>query len=159
MAINSPFGSIPPEALEPVLRAEAARRRLIDFCTHVDPRYIPAKHLVLLATHLESLERRDIRRLAISMPPRHGKTDMLRKFVAWYMGLHPDHHVISQATALNSPSRARGPFGRWSATIDTRFPASRYGKTRAVSAGGKPKPAAILLRSVSGAGLPVLVAI
>ena len=51
---------------------ELARRSLRDFCKRVDKRYVIAPHLALLIDRLEALERRDIRRLIVAMPPRHG---------------------------------------------------------------------------------------
>ena len=40
-------------------------------------------------------ERGDISRLMIFLPPRHGKSLITSSlFPAWYLGRHPDHHVI-----------------------------------------------------------------
>jgi hypothetical protein len=95
MATDTALDALPAEMLGPILERERARRSLIDFCEYVDPRYVRARHLEILATSLESVERRATRKIAISMPPRHGKTELIsRKFVAWYLGRHPDHHVI-----------------------------------------------------------------
>jgi predicted phage terminase large subunit-like protein len=44
---------------------------------------------------MEAIERRDIRRLVISMPPRHGKTELASiRFAPWYLGRNPTHNVI-----------------------------------------------------------------
>jgi hypothetical protein len=44
---------------------------------------------------LEKVERGDIRRLAIIMPPQHGKTLCASVlFPPWYLGRHPDEHVV-----------------------------------------------------------------
>lgn len=54
-----------------------------------------AKHLDLLCRTLEAVERGEIKRLIITMPPRHGKSEVTSKhFPAWYLGKHPDHEVI-----------------------------------------------------------------
>jgi hypothetical protein len=46
--------------------------------------YEVAPHLALLIDHLEALERRDIRRLVVAMPPRHGKSRLVSQlFPAW----------------------------------------------------------------------------
>lgn len=54
-----------------------------------------AKHLDLLCRKLEAVERGEIKRLIITMPPRHGKSEVTSKhFPAWYLGKHPDHEII-----------------------------------------------------------------
>lgn len=54
-----------------------------------------AKHLDLLCRMLEAVERGEIKRLIITMPPRHGKSEVTSKhFPAWYLGKHPDHEII-----------------------------------------------------------------
>jgi predicted phage terminase large subunit-like protein len=54
-----------------------------------------AKHLDLLCRKLEAVERGEIKRLIVTMPPRHGKSEVISKhFPAWYLGLHPDREII-----------------------------------------------------------------
>ena len=58
-------------------------------------RWVPARHLVLLALWLGRLARRDIKRLLVLMPPRHGKSNLGSEwFPTWYLGLWPDDRVI-----------------------------------------------------------------
>ncbi|MCA9247351.1 MAG: terminase family protein [Planctomycetales bacterium] len=53
------------------------------------------KHLKLLDDHLVALANRDIKRLLVMMPPRHGKSVLISQFFpAWYLGVNPDHRVI-----------------------------------------------------------------
>ncbi len=74
---------------------ELARRNLLDYCSLMDPNFISARHLELIAGYLERLERREIRKLAVTMPPRHGKTRLISQlFASWYLGKHPDHDII-----------------------------------------------------------------
>jgi predicted phage terminase large subunit-like protein len=55
----------------------------------------------LIAEHLEAVERGEIDRLMINMPPRHGKSELAsRRFPAWYLGRHPEHSII--AASYNS---------------------------------------------------------
>ncbi len=56
-----------------VIEAEVARRDLAQFCALVDPLYEAAPHTRLLCEYLEAVERRDIDRLIIQIPPRHSK--------------------------------------------------------------------------------------
>lgn len=54
-----------------------------------------APHLELLDRKLIELAARKIRRLIVTMPPRHGKSQLCsRYFPAWYIGKNPDHKVI-----------------------------------------------------------------
>lgn len=55
-----------------------------------------AKHLMWLADQLMRLSRGEIHRLAVSMPPRHGKSEFISKyFPTWWLGAFPQHRVIS----------------------------------------------------------------
>lgn len=81
---------------------ELARRRLLDFCTYTFPGYEKAEHLKKLAEYLEALERREIRRLMVFMPPRHGKSEMCSiRFPAWWLGRNPDAPIILASYAAN----------------------------------------------------------
>jgi predicted phage terminase large subunit-like protein len=86
--------------------ALVARDSLIDFTKFTMPspedpddaslsRFEPALHHYLIAKKLEDVERGKCKRLIITMPPRHGKSELAsRRFSAWYMGRHPEHEVI-----------------------------------------------------------------
>ena len=86
------------------LRRTYARQDLIAFCQYVDPRMAreyAAPHLRALAEKLEAVERGEIDRLYVGMPIRHWKTSLgTEKFVAWYLGRHPDHQVIVTGNTL-----------------------------------------------------------
>ncbi len=54
-----------------------------------------AAHTRLIIDKLEAVERGEIKRLMIFMPPRHGKTlTATQLFPAWYMGRHPDRSAV-----------------------------------------------------------------
>lgn len=77
------------------IEAEKARRHFKDYCMLIDRSYQQAAHLDLLIDELEKIERNEINRLMVFMPPRHGKTETTsKKFPAWYLGRHPDDAVI-----------------------------------------------------------------
>ncbi len=68
-------------------RQELGRRHLIDFAQYVDPTFITAPHLEYIAGKLERLQRREIKRLMIFAPPRHGKSKLVSElFPAWALG-------------------------------------------------------------------------
>lgn len=55
----------------------------------------------MLDEKLEAVERGDIDRLMVFMPPRHGKSEKASKrFPAWYLGRNPKHQII--AASYNS---------------------------------------------------------
>ena len=54
-------------------RRAAARHSLLAFTSYTFPGYQVAPHHESIAAALEAVERGEIRRLAIMMPPRHGK--------------------------------------------------------------------------------------
>jgi hypothetical protein len=60
------------------------------------PPFELAAHHRVVVDKLEAVERGEIRRLMIFMPPRHGKSLLATQmFPAWYLGRHPDRFVIS----------------------------------------------------------------
>lgn len=74
--------------------------RLISYAAYQWPGYRDAPHHRLIARKLEAVERGDITRLMITMPPRHGKSMLASEFFpAWYLGRNPDHYVVSAAYA------------------------------------------------------------
>jgi hypothetical protein len=74
---------------------------LIGFTEYRFPRYRPSPHHRFVATYLERVELREIDRLMILMPPRHGKTELASKsYPAWTIGRSPWKQFISaSATA------------------------------------------------------------
>lgn len=57
--------------------------------------YEPAKHHHLIATALQRVERGETLRVALSVPPQHGKTRLASVgFISWFIGKHPRKNVI-----------------------------------------------------------------
>ncbi len=77
------------EALE-AKSTSRARAGLIDFACYVDPpaaEQYRAAHLVQIAQVLERVERGELRRVIIAVPPRHWKSSLAsEKFPAWWLG-------------------------------------------------------------------------
>lgn len=83
------------------LRKQLARRKLLAFTEYTNPVYIPAGHHQRIAAKLEAVERGEIDRLMIFMPPRHGKSELASKrFPAWCLGRDPKRQII--AASYNS---------------------------------------------------------
>ncbi|SDM20278.1 terminase large subunit domain-containing protein [Halarsenatibacter silvermanii] len=61
-----------------------------------------ADHLEYMCEKLEAVERGEIDKLMIFMPPRHGKSEVAsKKFPAWYLGRHPDREIILTSYAAD----------------------------------------------------------
>lgn len=57
-------------------------------------------HLQVLSEYLMKVYTGEIKRLAISFPPRHGKSELVTKyFASWWMGVHPEDEVIISSYA------------------------------------------------------------
>jgi len=60
------------------------------------PGFELAAHHRIILDKLEAVERGQIQRLMIFMPPRHGKSLLsTRFFPAWYLGRHPERFIIT----------------------------------------------------------------
>lgn len=105
-----------------------ASENLIAFTEYTNDTYTSAAHHRLIADKLEAVERGEIDRLAIFMPPRHGKSELAsRRFPAWYLGRNPTRQII--AASYNSDLAS--DFGRevrnivaspeYGAVFDTRL--------------------------------------
>lgn len=77
-------------------RRELARRHLIDFTEYTYERYLTSNHHRIIAEQLERVERREIDRLMLLLPPRHGKTELAsRRYVPWDLGRNPQRQIIA----------------------------------------------------------------
>lgn len=83
-----------PDSVGPVTPDEA-KRSLIAYCRYKTRGFWrPFDHLKLLVDKLEAVERGEITRLIITMPPRHGKSEVTSKsFPGYYMGRNPQKRV------------------------------------------------------------------
>ncbi|MDQ5871254.1 MAG: hypothetical protein M3547_03505 [Acidobacteriota bacterium] len=73
-----------------------AREDLACYATVQHPPFEFAKHLQVVTDLLERIERGDVSRLILSVPPRHGKSLLSSTFFpAWYLGRNPNRQVIT----------------------------------------------------------------
>lgn len=81
----------------PALTAEDyAFSHLLPYVAYQWPHYQDAPHHRLICRKLEAVERGEIKRLMIFVPPRHGKSLLASTyFPAWYLGRNPDKYVIT----------------------------------------------------------------
>lgn len=94
---------------EPIARREKARRDLIAFTELTHDRYVTAEHHRTVARELERVEKGEVDRLMLLLPPRHGKSELAsRRFPAWYLGRRPHGQFIS----ASANSEFASDFGR-----------------------------------------------
>ena len=61
-----------------------------------------APHLLLLQEKLEAIDRGELKRLIVSMPPRHGKSELLSIHApVWFLERNPKREIITAGYAIN----------------------------------------------------------
>ena len=67
-----------------------------------DMRDADGKHLDVLDRALMDVSEGKIKRLIVTMPPRHGKSERVsKKFPAWHIGKYPNDEIILASYALS----------------------------------------------------------
>jgi hypothetical protein len=83
------------EALAELARRELARRRLLDFVLFNFPDYKVNWHHKVLIEKLEAVERGECKRLIVTMPPRHGKSEIVSvQFPSFLIGRNKNRNII-----------------------------------------------------------------
>lgn len=88
------------QAAAEILRRRRARESLIGFTEYTNPRYRTAKVHKLIAEQLDRVERGEIDRLMLLIPPRTGKSELAsRRFPAIALGRKPERQFISASAS------------------------------------------------------------
>ena len=83
------------DELEERKSVQAAQNDFLAFIAAIDRTYKFGTHLKRLGNLLMDVEQNVKNRIAVSMAPRMGKSQMISIYYpAWYLGRHPDHKVI-----------------------------------------------------------------
>ncbi|MBZ5658219.1 MAG: phage terminase large subunit [Acidobacteriia bacterium] len=81
---------------DPTKVLSLAKADLACYAIALWPSFELAAHHRIIVDRLEAVQRGEIRRLMIFMPPRHGKSLLTSQFFpAWYLGRHPDRSIIT----------------------------------------------------------------
>lgn len=90
----------------PSLRQVQAARAQRSFGYYVDYingfRYVSGAHLAELDAVLQRVSDGELRRVIVTMPPRHGKSERVSKtFPAWHLGRHPHDEIIVSSYSVD----------------------------------------------------------
>lgn len=86
---------LPAISLDAISR-ELARRDLNEYQVYLNPDQPPARHSRLLNDKLMAVERGEITRLMVFMPPGHAKSHYATvNFPSWFLGRNPRQSIIS----------------------------------------------------------------
>ena len=76
-------------------RRKRARSDLLSFVEYTYPNWVSGDHHRVICDALHRIEKGELKRLMLFMPPRHSKTEIVtRRFPAWLLGHHPDWQII-----------------------------------------------------------------
>lgn len=120
-----------------------ARKNLTAFTRYLNLGFDPARHHELLIEKLEAIERGDIKRLMVFMPPGSAKSTYASiLFPAWYLGRNQDKAVLASSHTTELAER----FGRrvrniladkpYQQLFDTRLAADSQAAGRWATSGG-----------------------
>jgi len=84
---------------------------LLDFVPRLSPRYERPDHLAPVAELFERIERGEEVYAVVSIPPRHGKTELLLHVIAWLLARHPEW-TIGYSTYGADLARSKSRFAR-----------------------------------------------
>jgi predicted phage terminase large subunit-like protein len=115
-------------ALAQDVMAERAQKSLLAFTLFSKPDYDVNWHHRALCRVLDRFARGEIRRLIVSMPPRHGKSELVsRRLPAYLLGLNPDAQIIAASYAADLAARMNRDVQRIidSPAYARAFPATR----------------------------------
>lgn len=88
------MASISYDEIKPVLRI-AARDNFVAFCYYYDFNFFKSRpYLKEIAQAFQDVDDGKIRTLAVSLPPRAGKSYITSLFCAWTLGKHPTESVM-----------------------------------------------------------------
>lgn len=78
-----------------------AKKDFWKFCKYIDPIFFSddKPHLILIAAKLQAVADGKIKKLAISLPPRAGKSYIISMFCAWMLGKNPTGSIMRNSYA------------------------------------------------------------
>lgn len=88
------------------VKAELARRELLEFIRFTMPEYVAEPFHVTLCAYLDRVVAGEIKRLMVFAPPQHGKSEIVsRRFPAYALGRNPDLRIIGASYSAQLAGR------------------------------------------------------
>lgn len=92
----------PAEAAMELLRRRQTRTELLHFTNYTYSRYVAEPVHALIANRLDTVVRGEVKRLMITAPPQHGKSELASvRLPALWLGKHPDEPVALASYAAS----------------------------------------------------------
>jgi len=103
------------EAAKELLKRRKARSNLLDYYRYTFKQFQEGEHIKRIVEALEAVERGECKRLMISMPPRHSKSETAAiRFPVYFLGKNPDKEIVlasySDTEAAKQSRKARELF-------------------------------------------------
>ncbi len=76
-----------------LLESSQTAQSLIDYIPRVSPQWVAPQHLYPIAELFSRAEYEPVR-ACVSVPPRHGKTELILHGVSWWLHRHPEDAVV-----------------------------------------------------------------
>lgn len=118
-------------------RAAPSSDSLVDFVPSISPRFAAPRHLRPFAELIQRAVREPVRAL-VSVPPRHGKTELILHSIPWILRQFPEYPIgyVSYAADISrSKSRSARDYARL-ASIELREDANALNEWRTPQNGG-----------------------
>ena len=72
-----------------------AKDDLSAYCQYIDPDFTLPKHIKTIIEHLKKIEKGELKRVIINIPPGHGKSYLTSiLFPTWYIGRYPKSQIM-----------------------------------------------------------------
>lgn len=91
------------KAIAKLANQEWCRREFWHYCQHMDPDYFTEGkwHLKLIAEKFQDVAEGKVKKLAVSMPPRAGKSYITSMFCSWMIGKNPTESIMRNSYAAD----------------------------------------------------------
>ncbi len=96
----------PNEAATRLILRKKAKSSLVEFSKYTMPEYQAGWFHKLISDKINEMIHGDLRRLIISLPPRHGKSELIsRRLPAYLLGIQPDLSIMAASYSSDLASR------------------------------------------------------
>ncbi len=142
---TAPAVNVDPQLLAELHTLEAAwgGQSILDYMPRISPIMpggvpgLAPQHLLPIAEQIALAEYQPVR-VCISVPPRHGKTELILHAIAWWLQRHPEHTIAycSYSGEIANGKSVRARDLALASGVPIRYDQARAGEWRTISGGG-----------------------